>query len=173
MDTMISESTWTWKIGDIRKDGYIYDGVGKDRNGKPYPIFRSPLSMEDRNRKRNEKRRIYSKAREAARKKREETDPIYKETRRKKKLHAMLKHKYGMTLDEYHTLVESQNNQCAICSVELTERSQTIKDSPKVDHDHDTGKVRGVLCGKCNMAIGLLNDDPDTLRKAIAYLEKP
>lgn len=69
-------------------------------------------------------------------------------------------------LEEYNKLLELQNSSCGICGG---------KDSAKrlaVDHDHETGKIRGLLCSKCNRALGYLNDDKELLRKAISYLEK-
>ncbi len=80
---------------------------------------------------------------------------------------------YGIGLDRYNELVLEQNNKCAICRNE-----ETIKDNRtglikklSVDHCHDTGIIRGLLCNNCNRAMGLFRDDPDILRKAILYLE--
>lgn len=76
------------------------------------------------------------------------------------------KHKYNLSAEEYYHMFEEQGNRCAIC-----ERS--FDDVPAfVDHDHKTGKVRGLLCPKCNTLLGMVNDNPDILRKAIMYLEK-
>jgi hypothetical protein len=71
--------------------------------------------------------------------------------------------KYGVSEEEYKNMVLSQNNICAICN----------KPSHKtlhVDHDHITGKVRGLLCSSCNMGIGMFQDDIDILNNAIKYL---
>lgn len=67
---------------------------------------------------------------------------------------------------EYIKLAKSQQNKCAICFKKAGSRRLAI------DHDHKTGKVRGLLCSKCNRALGYLNDDKELLRKAIIYLEK-
>jgi hypothetical protein len=72
--------------------------------------------------------------------------------------------KYGITAEEYKALLLSQNNACAICNVKLVR--------PYIDHDHATGRVRGFLCNNCNGGIGLLKDNPDILRNAIAYLTR-
>jgi hypothetical protein len=79
---------------------------------------------------------------------------------------------YGLTVDDYWELFHDQDGQCAIC-----DRPETSIDTRtgevfrlSVDHCHDTGKVRGLLCHRCNRAIGLLDDDPAVLRKAINYL---
>lgn len=62
-------------------------------------------------------------------------------------------------------LVEKFGNVCGVCGDEFTE-------TPRVDHDHKTGAVRGLLHRNCNVALGLLRDDPDILQKAIDYLKK-
>lgn len=84
---------------------------------------------------------------------------------------------YGITLDEYNAMLEKQDGVCAICGnpeVKAQARNGTngIKnlDSLLVDHDHKTGKVRGLLCYRCNTGIGKLNDDPNLLRKAARYI---
>lgn len=74
--------------------------------------------------------------------------------------------KYGLTQVELDVLL-AQNSVCAICHTD-----NWTKKGPQVDHDHLTGAVRGVLCARCNAALGLLGDDPARLRSAIAYLER-
>jgi Autographiviridae endonuclease VII len=72
--------------------------------------------------------------------------------------------KYGMTYEEYQALGVAQNNKCKICN-------QPSNDGIlRVDHNHTTGKVRGLLCDTCNRAIGLLKDDPTVLEKAAQYI---
>ncbi len=78
-----------------------------------------------------------------------------------------LKRNYGMSLDEYNTLLTLQNNVCAICF-----KKEILDKSLIVDHNHETGKVRGLLCDKCNFAIGLLSDNPETVMSAFYYLIK-
>lgn len=75
-----------------------------------------------------------------------------------------------MTLEEYETYVEWHEGKCAICKSEPTGEGQQ-GERLHVDHDHKTGLVRGLLCGNCNRAIGLLKDDSDLLRAAAGYLE--
>ncbi|MDX2540895.1 endonuclease VII domain-containing protein [Streptomyces sp. WI04-05B] len=73
-----------------------------------------------------------------------------------------LKRQYGMTEAERDEMIASQMGLCVIC----------LKAPPvHVDHCHETGRVRGVLCFNCNSAIGKLGDDPDAVRRAAAYLE--
>jgi hypothetical protein len=75
--------------------------------------------------------------------------------------------RYGITPAEYDQMLSNQNGVCKICG---------SKDSKKgghrfmVDHCHTTGRVRGLLCGPCNSAIGLLGDNISTLQNAINYL---
>lgn len=73
--------------------------------------------------------------------------------------------KYGIALDELAALRDAQFNRCEICSVEFGART-----SPCVDHDHDTGKVRGLLCKHCNFAIGHLYNSPRNAVSAAVYL---
>lgn len=75
-----------------------------------------------------------------------------------------LKFEYDMTLDEFNQKRESQKNCCAICN--------RLMDKPCVDHDHDTGKVRDLLCKNCNCALGLLQDDVLIVAKAAEYLKR-
>jgi hypothetical protein len=79
-----------------------------------------------------------------------------------------LKKKYGISLDEYERLLEAQDGGCAICY-----RPPRDDISLHVDHDHETGFIRGLLCFPCNNALGLMKDDPDRLRAALRYLDTP
>jgi len=74
---------------------------------------------------------------------------------------------YGITIEDYEKLYKEQNNGCAICGV-----ATDLKRRLSVDHDHITGKVRGLLCSNCNKAIGYLKDNISHLKNAIQYLEK-
>ena len=74
-----------------------------------------------------------------------------------------LKFQYGITIDEYETLLAKNNGLCWICNEE--------PNPPCIDHDHKTGRVRGILCKACNTAIGRMKDDPSRLRAAAVYLE--
>lgn len=78
---------------------------------------------------------------------------------------AMLKKHYGITPEEYGEMFRAQRGVCAICS-EVCATGRNLA----VDHCHATGEIRGLLCANCNRALGLLRDDPERLRRAIAYL---
>ncbi len=78
-----------------------------------------------------------------------------------------LKNTFGISLDEFNKLLEKQNGVCAICfKPESTKRNKTLA----VDHDHKTGKIRGLLCSHCNRGLGLLKDSPEIIMEAIKYL---
>jgi len=77
-----------------------------------------------------------------------------------------LKHGFGITLDEYNAILDSQNGVCAICNNKCVSGRNLA-----VDHDHETDEVRGLLCSKCNTAIGLMDDDSSKMARAIGYLE--
>jgi DNA-binding CsgD family transcriptional regulator len=81
-----------------------------------------------------------------------------------------LRRKYGLTVDVYTAMVDTQQGACAICRVAF---GAEVGRRPHVDHDHSTGAVRGILCFRCNTAIGKLRDDPALLANAIAYLQAP
>jgi hypothetical protein len=80
---------------------------------------------------------------------------------------AQLKHLYGITPEEYSSLLEKQGHQCAICRTDSCQTGRAFS----VDHCHSTGKVRGLLCQSCNTALGKFNDDIERIHKAIRYLE--
>ena len=78
---------------------------------------------------------------------------------------SVVKCNYGITLEQYDKMFEAQGNSCAICNgVNKSGRKLSV------DHDHKTGKVRGLLCGKCNHGIGQFNDSVRLLQKVISYL---
>lgn len=79
--------------------------------------------------------------------------------------HALMKN-YGLTMDDFFNLVEEQGGKCAICQIDLPHTK------PVVDHCHVTGKVRGILCHKCNSGIGMLNDDARTIERALKYISQ-
>lgn len=79
-----------------------------------------------------------------------------------------LQRKYKMTVEDYDDLLEEQEGKCGICG---TTDPGTSKTRFSVDHDHRTRKVRGLLCSKCNIALGGLGDTIERLEKAVAYLK--
>ena len=84
-----------------------------------------------------------------------------------------LRKTFGITYNEYKNLLKEQNNVCAICkSPEIRKRKSGVLYDLAVDHNHKTGKVRGLLCKNCNWALGQLKDNPNFLIDAHFYLSK-
>lgn len=81
----------------------------------------------------------------------------------------VLRRNYGISLKDYDSLFSSQGGKCAICK-EATAGARGR--SLFIDHCHVTGRVRGLLCGKCNTLLGFVNDRPDLLDSAKEYLAK-
>lgn len=81
-----------------------------------------------------------------------------------------LKKNFGITEQQYADMLASQNGKCAICG--LKKSSTKISNFLSVDHDHETGAIRGLLCAPCNTGIGMLKDNPSLLQKGIDYLLK-
>lgn len=80
----------------------------------------------------------------------------------------ILRRNYGITLDEYNSMYAKQNGLCAICSKPDEVKGRRLA----VDHDHETGQVRALLCGNCNRGLGNFKDDANMLIKATRYLVK-
>ena len=73
-----------------------------------------------------------------------------------------------MTLDEYDQMLSEQDGVCALCH-----KPDPTGRRLSVDHDHDTGRVRGLLCIRCNNALRTLGDSESTLRTVLRYVEEP
>lgn len=80
-----------------------------------------------------------------------------------------LKRLYNMTPDQYNSMLEQQNYCCALCGNTEPGYGSTRF---SVDHNHKTGKVRGLLCKGCNLGLGKFKDDSLLLRLAVVYLEE-
>lgn len=82
-------------------------------------------------------------------------------------LKRMLKHRYNITYDDYVNMYKNQKERCGICG------RHVILGTPKglyIDHCHETGKVRSLLCSKCNSGLGMFNEDISLLIKVIKYI---
>ena len=79
----------------------------------------------------------------------------------------LLKQRFGITESEYHDLLEKQHGACALCG---SSDPKGRWDRLHVDHDHQTGRVRGLLCFWCNTALGKLGDDAESLLRAYRYV---
>ena len=84
-----------------------------------------------------------------------------------------LKKQYGLTIEDVEKMLKNQNYKCMICGRELFLHGSSVDKSKiaRVDHNHETGEIRGLLCSDCNRGIGLLKDNPLFLANAIKYLE--
>ena len=78
-----------------------------------------------------------------------------------------LRHAYGIGVEEYDRILATQDGGCAVCGVAINPNGRRLA----VDHCHITGRVRGLLCHLCNVAIGAMRDDPTRLRSAALYVE--
>ena len=110
---------------------------------------------------------------------RPETKKIQKDYYQKNKQHIKQRRKiksreeilkeHNITAKQYQEFLNNQNNKCAICGINFSDIKPT---SIHIDHDHNTNKIRGILCLNCNIAIGLFKDNIYALNQAIKYLQK-
>lgn len=152
-----------WKVfGEFHKDASFRDGHRPDcractnaRNKEWYDANREAQL---------ERKRAYNKAnkdRLAAAKR-----DWYKRNRAQHAAYNRAK-KYGITPEEYDALVAAAGGRCEICGRSQEDDGRDLN----VDHDHETGKVRGLLCKRCNLALGYLGDDPALAARAADYLK--
>lgn len=81
--------------------------------------------------------------------------------------HSHIQRVYGINPAEFETLLEGQDGKCAICRTDCE-----LNPRLSVDHDHETGVVRGLLCNRCNVGLGRFREDPELLKRAAGYLER-
>jgi Recombination endonuclease VII len=84
-----------------------------------------------------------------------------------------LKSLYGITVDEYYKMLAEQDGGCAICATKVAsirKRKFVTSEMFFVDHSHATGKVRGLLCSRCNRGLGYFEDSPERMQTAVEYL---
>jgi nitrate/TMAO reductase-like tetraheme cytochrome c subunit len=101
-------------------------------------------------------------------KKEKERRRLYYAKYKYKERNKFLIERYGITYEQYMDMVKQQKNKCKICK----RHRSTFKNTLNVDHDHITGKVRGLLCTSCNRGIGYLADSIKLLKEAIIYLQE-
>ena len=73
---------------------------------------------------------------------------------------------FGMSLNDVEIMLTAQCGQCLLCERAITMKTKCI------DHDHESGQVRGLLCTQCNTALGMVKDNPETLQRMITYVTK-
>lgn len=83
-----------------------------------------------------------------------------------------LKKRFGISLEEYNNLLDSQSSLCAICLKPETKSRDGVIMSLAVDHCHKTKTIRGLLCNSCNLGLGKFFDDPNALQTAVSYLRR-
>lgn len=83
-----------------------------------------------------------------------------------------LRYKFGIELDEYNNLLKKQGGLCAICKRPEQACVEGRSKYLAIDHCHTTGRNRGLLCSRCNIAIGNFGDSIETLKSAIRYLQQ-
>ena len=145
------------------------------KSGRPYSYCKSCLSAKAKERNANLSKVDRDKRNKKAKENREKrgykhSDHYYQtvevgENTYTKGFEWELKRKYGLSLDEYDTLVTAQDNKCCICGDSMVPGSMCAK-RRCVDHNHTTGEVRGLLCATCNIGLGKFMDSPDLLHKA-------
>ena len=88
-----------------------------------------------------------------------------------KQIHSYTIQRVGCSPEQYTKMLEGQGGVCAICGANEGHRSKHNRACKlAVDHDHVSGRVRGLLCGRCNRGLGWFRDSPELLEKAIRYL---
>ena len=113
-------------------------------------------------------KRYYQENKEEMLAKRREYNHIHK----KRLMNNIYLKTYGLTLEQYDQMFENQQGRCIICNEKetVTGRWETIK-RLAVDHNHKTGKVRGLLCGSCNLLLGAVEDKSELINKMLEYLK--
>jgi hypothetical protein len=101
--------------------------------------------------------------------KRNEKDKARNKRNPDKKRNSKLKQLYGITLIEFTDMSIKQNDKCLICGKHKLDNKNS---KLFVDHCHKTGKIRGLICDRCNKCLGLMEDDIELLQGAIEYLKK-
>ncbi len=148
----------------------------------PYKNPKSPKAKLSNLKKDRKYKKIHREQINAKAKERRKNDPEYRKrmiekteryiarNREKvllyKKKHNLEKN-HGLSWETYEVILKSQNNACAIC-----EKRNQPKRRFAVDHDHKTGRVRGLLCDKCNLGLGHFGDDISLFKQVIFYLKK-
>lgn len=144
---------------NYRKSRREYNNKYNKEYNLLYPEKRLKASKEYRERNYE---KVCKSARDYARRIRKEKP---EECHKKDRKVALLKY-YGITENEYNNLYKKQNGVCAICGGKQRKNNKYFC----IDHDHKTKKVRGLLCHNCNVALGLINENKEILKKMIEYL---
>lgn len=93
-------------------------------------------------------------------------------TRKEEVKDYVLRQKFGISISDYDGQLQAQEGKCPGCGRTREEDIENRGRRWPVDHDHETNNVRGILCWLCNLALGAVRDEPDTLRRLAEYVEK-
>ena len=93
---------------------------------------------------------------------------IYRDENRERAKWYQILRRYSLTQEEYYNILETQGGVCAICGRTEEEVGSTFH----VDHNHETGVVRGILCDTCNRGLGYFREDSQCLQRAVAYISQ-
>ena len=157
-----------WCPSCIKKHMYICKECKKRQNKQYNKIHEREYKqyMKQYNEVRKEKSKQYMKQYyKAHREKAIQYRKIYAETHKEERRQRDKLKKYGITIQDELDMLKAQDGRCAICGKLLTNLTEAC-----IDHDHKTGKVRGILCGHCNRGLGYFKDNSEALIKAAVYL---
>ena len=152
----------------LMRDKTNYNKRYYQNNKDKWQAVRQTEAYKERRKKYNETRREKYRSNEAYREDMKERARQYGKDHPEKRLAGHLK-KLGITVEQYKYLNEKQSGKCAICGSEI---GDVMGNRLYVDHNHQIGKVRGLLCSDCNFGIGKFHDRIDLLQNAIKYLEE-
>lgn len=125
--------------------------------------------MSDKEKKREYQKKYYQKNKERII---QRTAQWNKNNNHKHQFRQQLKKRYNMTLDDYDLMFELQGGKCAICSQPEQQEFSGVVRRLSVDHNHKNGKVRKLLCQRCNAAIGMVKENIGILLNIIEYLNE-
>lgn len=167
----VKESSKKWNNSDKRKK-YLENWNNSEKGKESIKKARIKFSLKEDKKPRTEYSRIWhlknkERIRPLQKKWRDDNPEKTKEQYRR----SDLKKKFGITVLEFDELFKKQNGVCKICLNPETSTRGGNKRNISVDHDHKTGKIRGLLCNNCNRAMGLFKDDIKILIRVIDYLK--
>ena len=146
---------------------YGKDQAWKDKQREYHRKWRAA----NRGRLREQSRKYAAANKESVRanQKKHQLTETYAATR----LRLHLARKFKITVEQYNAMLEAQNGVCKICGFSCGAKRRGTRKmmSLSVDHDHSTGKVRGLLCNSCNVGLGRFKDNINSLERAVAYLK--
>lgn len=149
-----------------KKNGYMKKYY--EENIEKWKETQSSIEYKDKkNLSRNERYKQDKEYRESIKKKVRE----YNKKNPKAKLNQHLR-EYGITIEDYDTMLKSQDYKCAICRCRIEDLGKYKYRPLFIDHNHKTGRVRGLLCNNCNFILGHAKDDISILENAIKYLKE-